>query len=274
MLKEVLPTHELHRFPKQKNTHIMMNNAVRLLLVGLLLGVFVGCSRLPDNVSVRSDIDLKETANYIALTPKTQSFSSTGLLFYPGGLVTPQAYIPTLQELVAMGYPVIIIKATGNLAINNIGKAKEHRNAIPAVRRWVVGGHSLGGAVACRDVQRDPDLYEGVVLWASFPGNAGSIADWQGAALSIWAEFDNLSDAVDIEENQVNMPSAQVVDWTNFPTQPTDGTTLYYEIKGGNHAQFGDYGPQNGDGEATITRTEQQALIVEAMRRFFNANQW
>lgn len=250
----------------------MMKNTVWLLLVGLLWSA--GCSRLPDNVAVRADIDLKETANYIALTPKDQSIASTGLLFYPGGLVTPHAYIPTLQELVALGYPVIILKVTGNLAINNVGKAKEYRSAIPAVRRWVVGGHSLGGAVACRDIQRDPSLYEGVVLWASFPGNAGSIVDWQGAALSIWGEFDNLANANDIEENKANMPNAQVVDWTNFPTQPTDGTTLYYEIKGGNHAQFGDYGLQSGDGEATITRTEQQALIVEAMRRFFNANQW
>lgn len=252
----------------------MISTMVRLLFVCLLLGVGIGCSRLPDKVTVRSDIELKETANYIALTPKTASSSSTGILFYPGGLVTPQAYIPTLQELVALGYPVVILKVTGNLAINSIGKAKHYRSAVPSVRRWVLSGHSLGGAVACRDIQRDPSLYEGVVLWASFPGNAGSIADWRGAALSIWGEFDRLTERADIEENKVNMPNAQVVDWTNFPTQPTGGTTLYYEIKGGNHAQFGDYGPQNGDGKATITRTEQQALIVEAMQRFFNANQW
>lgn len=253
---------------------MMVSTMVRLFLVCLLLGVGVGCSRLPDEVAVRSDIDLKETANYIALTPKTTSPSSTGILFYPGGLVTPHAYIPTLQELVASGYPVVILKVTGNLAINNIGKAKKYRSVVPSVRRWVLSGHSLGGAVACRDIQRDPSLYEGVVLWASFPGNTGCIADWQGAALSIWAEFDLLAEGADVEENKVNMPNAQVVDWTSFPTQPTDGMTLYYEIKGGNHAQFGDYGPQRGDGEATITRSEQQTLIVEAMQRFFNANQW
>jgi hypothetical protein len=39
-------------------------------------------------------------------------------------------------------------------------------------------------------------------------------------------------------------------------------------IDGGNHAQFGDYGPQPGDKAATISRTEQQKRIVEATIKF------
>ena len=38
-----------------------------------------------------------------------------------------------------------------------------------------------------------------------------------------------------------------------------------YEIQGGNHAQFGNYGPQKGDLPATITAEEQQeqtALVI------------
>jgi len=34
-------------------------------------------------------------------------------------------------------------------------------------------------------------------------------------------------------------------------------------ILGGNHAQFGNYGLQKGDGTATITRDEQQDLTVQ-----------
>ena len=36
-------------------------------------------------------------------------------------------------------------------------------------------------------------------------------------------------------------------------------------IEGGNHAQFGDYGEQEGDGSAAISREEQQKRTVEAI---------
>ena len=34
-------------------------------------------------------------------------------------------------------------------------------------------------------------------------------------------------------------------------------------IEGGNHAQFGNYGPQSGDGEAAISAAEQQSQTEE-----------
>lgn len=42
---------------------------------------------------------------------------------------------------------------------------------------------------------------------------------------------------------------------------PSD--TLFYSIEGGNHAQFGYYGSQQGDGEPTITRSEQHRIVTE-----------
>lgn len=40
-------------------------------------------------------------------------------------------------------------------------------------------------------------------------------------------------------------------------------------IEGGNHAQFGDYGAQSGDNEATITAEEQVSQTAEAVGAFF-----
>ena len=40
------------------------------------------------------------------------------------------------------------------------------------------------------------------------------------------------------------------------------------EIEGGNHAQFGNYGPQKGDLPATISAEEQQKQTVEAIEAF------
>jgi hypothetical protein len=39
-------------------------------------------------------------------------------------------------------------------------------------------------------------------------------------------------------------------------------------IEGGNHAQFGHYGPQTGDGTATIDREEQQRQTAETLLSF------
>ena len=41
-------------------------------------------------------------------------------------------------------------------------------------------------------------------------------------------------------------------------------------IEGGNHAQFGNYGLQEGDGTATMSREEQQTIAAEAMLAFIN----
>ncbi|MNH47710.1 hypothetical protein D3C79_1110980 [compost metagenome] len=43
------------------------------------------------------------------------------------------------------------------------------------------------------------------------------------------------------------------------------GNTVYYSVKGGNHAQYGSYGEQKGDGRAAISEEEQQALTARAM---------
>jgi hypothetical protein len=38
----------------------------------------------------------------------------------------------------------------------------------------------------------------------------------------------------------------------------------YTPLEGGNHAQFGWYGPQPGDGKATLSHEEQETRIVAA----------
>jgi hypothetical protein len=43
---------------------------------------------------------------------------------------------------------------------------------------------------------------------------------------------------------------------------------LYYEIKGGNHAGFGDYGVQAGDGKAAISADRQQNKAAVKIAEF------
>lgn len=234
----------------------------------------VACSALPEELNINSLVEIKETAHYIQLMPKNGNQAQTGIVFYPGGLVDAHAYIPALQELVAEGYPVLIIKVTGNLAIFDTGKAARFRGQLP-VERWIIGGHSLGGVIAAYDVRDEPLAYAGLFIWASFSGEAADLSNWEGAVLSLSGEKDGLTLAADIEENKAYLPTPVVVqDIANFPISSTRGSTIYYEIQGGNHAQFGSYGEQSGDGVASISKQEQHDQMTAFMRAFLQANQW
>jgi hypothetical protein len=73
-----------------------------------------------------------------------------GLLFYPGARVAPQAYVAKLSGVAAAANIQIAIgRPRLNLAVLSATQADEMRAALPGVTRWYVGGHSLGGAVAC-----------------------------------------------------------------------------------------------------------------------------
>lgn len=246
-----------------------------IFYLGVLVYLFQSCSYLPEEINIISGVAVKETVDYISLEPQMGSTSETGLLFYPGGLVDPHAYIPTFQGLVLEGYKVVIVKVSANLAITNIDKASSCKSAFPEVEEWVLSGHSLGGAVTCIDVHNNPTDYVGVVLMASYPSEDASLVDWDGAVLSLFGALDGLATPQKIDENAHLLPTGITVNQlTDMPSSSSRGTTIYHQINGGNHAQFGSYGKQNEDGEATISVETQHTEIVNYIQSFFNANNW
>jgi len=55
-----------------------------------------------------------------------------------------------------------------NLAVLGSNRADGAREAFPAIESWAVGGHSLGGAMACRYAADNTDELNGLVLHASY----------------------------------------------------------------------------------------------------------
>lgn len=249
---------------------------IRVGLFTTLLFLFLGaCSYLPEEVNIAEGINRQETADYIYLYKENASQASTGIAFYPGGLVDAHAYIPLLQRLAQDNYPVLIAKVNANLAITNIGKMKRLIADFPQIERWVIGGHSLGGSVAAFDVEADPTRYVGLYLLASFSNEQGDLSNWSGAVLSLYGELDGLATPADIDAAKPFLPPASIVtQLIDMPITPTGGQTIYHEIQGGNHAQFGNYGPQDSDNEATISREAQQTEVANYIRSFLIANQW
>lgn len=173
---------------------------------------------------------------------------TAGFIFYPGGLVDPAAYAPLMQRLSDGGVLAIIVPMPLDLAVFGIGSADKVVESYPNIDTWIIGGHSLGGAMACEHVKDGAGEIDGLALLASYPADSTDLSELPIAAVSIFGSEDGVAGDV-FEQSLQRLP---------------DGTSLEV-ILGGNHAQFGNYGPQEGDGVASLSRDEQQRLTANAI---------
>lgn len=182
------------------------------------------------------------------------SAADTGLILYPGGRVDPRAYAPHAQAIAAAGFKVVIVPMPLNFAFLGIGRASQVIETFPEITRWAVGGHSLGGAMAAEYANNNPQKVDGLVLWASYPAENTDLSSLDLAVISIFGANDGLAMPEEVLSAQPRLPA----------------DTEFVEIPGGNHAGFGWYGPQRGDGNLEITKSALQARIVEATVSFLS----
>ena len=173
-----------------------------------------------------------------------------GFIFYPGGLVDAAAYAPLMQQLSDRGVLAVIVPMPLELAVFGINRADDVIATYPEVDTWVIGGHSLGGAMAAEYVKDGPGPIDGVVFLGSYPAESTDLSELSISVVSVYGTEDGVTGDV-FEASLSRLP---------------DGTSLEV-IDGGNHAQFGDYGPQKGDGVATTSRDAQQSQTVTAIIR-------
>ncbi|MFA6128311.1 MAG: alpha/beta hydrolase [Bacteroidales bacterium] len=254
-----------------------MNFLKRAGWIPVLAGILSSCSYTPDEQILASAVTVYEYRDYIEVNPTSNIYSKTGLVFYPGGLVDPHAYIELLSKFAIAGksHKVVIVKMPGNLAVLDGNKAAWIYNDFPDVKQWVIAGHSLGGVMACSVVNKYPDFFKGVVLMAAYPQSSASLASWTGSVLSLRGQYDGLVDSLTIASNVGLLPNPPywIRSLSDFPGGTTP-KTVYFTIPGGNHAQFGKYGAQKGDGTAQITGEEQAATVTASILKFFIVNDW
>lgn len=232
----------------------------RLLLLGFLVAVLLGGGTLvrwatapivpmpAAEAALQSDAQVRvKTDPWYAFEPADQQ-PTTGFIFYPGGRVDPVAYAPPAREIAAAGYLVVIPQMRLNLAFFEPNKAADVMDAYPYIAHWAVGGHSLGGAMAARFAEEHPAVVDGLVLWAAYPPEDNSLATTDLPVLSLYGTRDGLTTGQKIDNSRKLLPAG----------------TRYVPIEGGNHGQFGYYGTQSGDTQATISRQEQQQQAIEA----------
>ncbi len=170
---------------------------------------------------------------WLSFTPAGK-LPTTGFIIYPGGRVDYRSYAPAARAIAEQGYLAVIVPMPFNLAVFGSGKASDVMKAHPEITRWAIGGHSLGGAMAAKYIYDNPDAVEGLGLWAAYPATNNSLAELPLKVTSVSASNDGLATPAKIEASRPYLPPS----------------TQWLQIEGGNHAGFGYYGPQNGDGQA------------------------
>ena len=201
-----------------------------------------------------ANVTVEDKGNFIVFTP-TSNIPITGFILYPGGHVDYRSYAPIAQEIASHGYRVSIVRMPLSLAVFGIDRADEVISAYPDMRYWVIGGHSLGGSMAASYARSHSDTVQGVVFWASYPATSDdlSITDLKG--LSTYGSNDQILDKDTFNSTLDLLPHG----------------TIMQVIEGGNHAQFGNYGLQPGDGTATISAADQQAQAARLTARLLRA---
>ena len=185
--------------------------------------------------------DVRETCTVLSPTYPTD----TALIFYPGAKVEDTAYLPLLNQLRQTGLTCILAKMPFRLAIFDADAAQDIMAAFPEVDHWYLAGHSLGGAMASRFAAGHRDEVEGLILLGAYP-----YGDYP--AENTLVVYGSLNQSVE---------------------EHLDNAENVVEIDGGNHAQFGNYGPQKGDLPAAISPQEQQAQTVAAISAFLARQQ-
>lgn len=197
-----------------------------------------------------SNVFVSEENGWVTFSPADDAQPELGIIFYPGGRVDYRAYSPVLHMIAEQGYFVALVPVPLNLAFFDINVAARVQAQYPDIAHWVVAGHSLGGVAASVYAKDHLDELDGLVFFASYPAD-DSLKNTDLKIFSIYGTRD-MAGMDKFDETKALLPA----------------DTQYIVIEGGNHAQFGSYGLQAGDNEATISPEEQWTQISTATVEF------
>ncbi len=173
---------------------------------------------------------------------------TTGFIFYPGGRVDPRSYASLMRRIAEEGYLVIVPTMPINMAVFDADVADEIIAHFPEIELWVIGGHSVGGTMAAQYTDQHREAIDGLAIWASYPADSTDISDLAIPVISIYGSRE-------IRVNDANVGARKHL-------LPVD--TLYIQIEGGDHHQFGSYQINPEDHRATTSRADQHAQTLQA----------
>ena len=237
----------------QKFYIISIAVAAVLSVVTTVFGIYVNDYYHQDGDAIYEAIEKYETVGCFSYEDGVRIYRGegeikTGFIFYPGGKVEYTAYEPLMYALADRGILCVLIEMPFNLAVLDVNAADKIADSLPEIEHWYIGGHSLGGSMAASYLAKHTDEIDGLVLLGSY--STEDLSD--SRVLSIFGSEDGVMNREKYEKYKGNLP---------------DGYSEHI-IEGGNHAYFGMYGEQDGDGKAAISNIEQIEQTAEQIAKF------
>lgn len=226
-----------------------------LLAVAVLFGSYFGTYYRADETAQAALVS--DDAVEVNRIPEGGYFfdgpaEGTAVIFYPGAKVETAAYAPLLHQIAEKDCDVFLLDMPLHMAVFDRNKADRIRDVYDYTS-WFMAGHSLGAAMAAQYAADHLEEYKGLILLAGYPTK-----DLHRDGFALLSVFGT---------NDMDPEALQ----KNSQYRPDDSTEVI--IQGGNHAQFGNYGIQRGDGTAKISAEDQQEQTKEAVWAFLEAQQ-
>ena len=196
-----------------------------------------------------ADVDVTDTSDGYLFDGKGKKAL---MIFYPGAKVEYTAYAPLMHEIAAEGVDCFMSDMPFNFALFDRGLAGRVIRKYE-YKEYYIAGHSLGGVAASRYCASHTDKLDGLILLASY--SSVKISD-DVKVLSIYGSRDGCLNMNGYQESKVYLPE----------------NSWEYVIEGGNHAQFGEYGPQDGDRDASISPEEQREKTADEICLFIGTD--
>ena len=233
---------------KSKKRALLLTAAMVLALI-LGCGIYVGdYYRAEETVmDVPASVTVEVADDRTVFAPEN---AKAGLIFYPGGKVEYTAYRPLMAELAKRDIFCVLLEMPLNLAVLDRNAAEGIPEEFPEVEHWYLAGHSLGGSMAASFVAKNADTYEGLVLLAAY--STENLVESGLKVCSLYGDRDGVLNLEKYGKYRSNLPQ----------------DTLELVLEGGNHAGFGCYGHQEGDGTSTLEPGVQLVWTADTISGF------
>ncbi len=226
--------------------------ALAIILAGLLIwGVsWATYARppLPEALVALESNDLVKVELEPWLTFSPTGDIKAGLIFYPGGRIDPRGYATLMRAIAGEGYLVVVPSMPINMAIFDTNAADEIISHYLGIDSWGIAGHSVGGVAAAMFAFQNPELIDGLAIWAAFPAGNSDLSLAEIPIYIIYGEVDPAANSESVQERASLLPK----------------DTVYVEIEGGDHHQFGTYLIDPEDHLALTSQQDQQEQIIQA----------
>lgn len=176
--------------------------------------------------------------------------ATRGIIMHMGGALHPLAYNCLARKFQEKGYLVVAISAVSRFSMLAVGQGKKVIAEFPQIEKWTLNGQSQGGYSAAMEYAYYPDeKYDSIIMFAGVISTL-DFSNSDVLLVNIYGLLDTVG-GPDPHRYQ-----------TNFGNLYNPNRTHFVPVENANHCYTADYEFQKGDSFPTISRREQQEIMV------------